>query len=67
MAPAQERLAQIQAHLLNNGQVMVVTYTKATIYKKKHLAMFTATEKDLFVARGKSKDCLNFTTIKFST
>lgn len=66
MSPSQERLAQIQAHLLNNGQVMVVTYTKATIYKKKHVGMFSATEKDLFVQRGKGRDCLNFTTIKFS-
>lgn len=63
---AQEKLAKIQAHLAAGGQVMTVTYTKATIYHKKHMAMFTATEKDLFVQSGKRKDCLNFTPIKFS-
>ncbi len=66
MQNAQERLAVIQTHLDAGGQVMVCTYTHATLYKKKHRDMFTATEKDLFVARGKQKDCLNFTTIKFS-
>lgn len=63
---AKEKLAKIQGHLASGGQVMIVTYARGTIYKKKHLAMFSATEKDLFVARGTHKDCLNFTCIKFS-
>jgi hypothetical protein len=61
-----EKLAKIQAHLATNGKVMTVTYAKGTIYSKKHSDWFTATEKDLFVRRGKSKVCLNFTCIKFS-
>lgn len=63
---AQEKLAKIQAHLASGGKVMTVTYTKATIYSKKHVDMFSATDKDLFVQRGKGRDCLNFTCIKFS-
>lgn len=63
---AQEKLAKIQPHLAAGGKVMTVTYAKSTIYSQKHLSMFSATEKDLFVQRGKRKDCLNFTPIKFS-
>jgi hypothetical protein len=63
---AKEKLAKIQAHLSAGGQVMIVTYARGTLYKKKHLAMFTATDTDLFVARGKHKDCLTYTCIKFS-
>jgi hypothetical protein len=66
MSPSQERLAQIQAHLANKGHIMIVTYTKATIYNHKHLHLFSATETDLVVQRGKHTECLNFTTIRFS-
>ena len=61
-----ERLAQIQQHLTAGGKVMIVTYAKATIYDQRHVGWFTATETDLYVRRGKGKDCLNFTPIKFS-
>jgi hypothetical protein len=63
---AQERLAAIQNHLAANGKIMVVTYTKGTIYTKKHLGMFSATETDLFVQRGTRKECLTLSPIKFS-
>jgi hypothetical protein len=66
MSAAQERLAEIQEHLQAGGQVMVCTAWKATIYDKRHVEWFSATEKDLYVRRGKTKDCLNYTTIKFS-
>ena len=45
---------------------MIITYTKATIYDQRHVGWFSATEKDLYVRRGKGKECLNFTPIKFS-
>jgi hypothetical protein len=65
-ATSKERLAAIQAHLQGGGKVMVCTYTKATVYDQRHCEWFTATDKDLFVRRGKTKDCLNFTPIRFS-
>jgi len=61
-----ERLAAIQRHLTAGGKVMVVTYTKGTIYTKKHLSLFSSTKTDLFVQRGKRKECLNLTPIRFS-
>lgn len=63
---ASERLAVIHAHLARGGKVMVATYTQATIYSTKHADWFTATTDGLYVRRGKSKDCLNFTPVKFS-
>jgi hypothetical protein len=62
-----EKLAAIQAHLAGGGVIMTVTYAKATLYKKKHLGWFSATETDLFVRHGKGKVCLTFTCIKFGT
>ena len=66
MLTARERLAAIQAHLDANGKVMLVTYTQARLYTKKHRDLFTATEKDLFVQQGTRKECLNFSVLKFS-
>ena len=64
-AEARQKLARIQKHLNQGGRVMLVTYTKATIYDKRHGVMFRATKEGLFVQRGKNFDCLNFTPIKF--
>lgn len=61
-----ERLQQIRNHLLAGGEIMVVTAYKGTMYSKKHIDMFKATQSGLYVQRGKNWDCLNFTTIKFS-
>ena len=63
---ARERLAAIQAHLDANGHVLLVTYTQARLYKKKHRNLFTATDIDLFVQHGKRKECLNLSVLKFS-
>jgi hypothetical protein len=54
----------ITEHLLRVGKAVVMTYTRATIYDRRHVAMFEATRDGLFVRRGKSRDCLNFTTIR---
>lgn len=62
----QARLAAIQTHLANGGTVRVSTYTQATVYDKRHVGMFSANTSGLYVQRGKRKDCLNFTTIRFS-
>ena len=60
------RLAAIQAHLATGGKVMTVTYARGTIYSQKHFGLFTANSTGLYVRRGRTKDCLNFTPIRFS-
>lgn len=61
-----ERLRAIQDHLTTGGKVMVVTYAKSTIYDRRHLDSFSANDTGLYVRRGRTKDCLNFTPIRFS-
>jgi len=61
-----ERLSAIQRHLATGGKVMVVTYTRGTIYSPKHLDWFSADATGLYVRQGKGKVCLNFTPVKFS-
>lgn len=61
-----ERFANIVEHLTNGGKVMVLTYTKATIYDKRHVSMFKTSGNSLFVQRGKKWDCLDFTPVRFS-
>jgi hypothetical protein len=63
-----ERLAEIQAHLATKGnKVMVCTYTRGTVYDHRHIGMFKATEKNLFVQRGKAWDCIDGCGIRFGT
>jgi hypothetical protein len=62
---APKLLADIQAHLRSGGSVMIATYTKATVYEPKHLSAFTGNAKDVFVQRGKRKECINYCAIKF--
>ncbi len=66
METATERLDRITKHLNAGGKVMAVTYTKATMYDKRHVSMFRVSGNDLLVQRGKKWDCLNFTPIRFS-
>ena len=61
----QTKLAEIQRHLDTGGVIQIVTYAKATQYTRKHRELFTADAAGLYVRRGRSKDCLNFTTIRF--
>ena len=61
-----QKCEEVRAHLLAGGAVMVVTYYKGTIYTAKHADWFTHNSTGWYVRRGKSKDCLNFTPVKFS-
>lgn len=61
-----DRLAVIQTHLRKDGKVMVVTYIGGTIYDKRHVNKFSANTTGVYVRRGKSKECLNLSPIKFS-
>jgi hypothetical protein len=64
-ATYRKRLSDIHTHLSAGGRIVVATYTRATVYTAKHADLFRATKSGLYVTRGKSRDCLNFTTIKF--
>jgi hypothetical protein len=49
----------INAYLANGGYVQITTYTRSTVYSKKHAGYFTqGKDGNLYVKRGKSKDCL---------
>jgi len=60
-----QRLAEIQAYLMSDGVVQLVTYTQARNYTKKHVDWFSANETGLYVQQGKRKECLNFSTLRF--
>lgn len=62
---AAERLAEIQEALRAGLRVQVTTYLKSTVYDGRHLAMFKATEKSLYVQRGKNWDCIDYCGIRF--
>jgi hypothetical protein len=61
-----KRFAEIQAHLGKGGSVLIPTCTKATLYRPKHAGMFKVTRSGLFVQRGKSFECLNFSAIRLT-
>jgi hypothetical protein len=63
-------LNDIVKHLENGKKVLISTYGKAWKFDKRHVSMFKATEKGLYVQRGKAWDCLAtvntlFVSIKF--
>jgi hypothetical protein len=62
---AAEKLARIQQHLDAGGVGQTLTYTRATLYSRKHRDWFTVSGNDLYVRQGKRKVCLNFTPIRF--
>lgn len=57
---------RILKHLSRGGNVATCTYTRMTIYKPKHAAMFSCDGKSLYVQAGKRRVCLDFTLIRFS-
>lgn len=61
-----KRFAEIHTHLKKGGTVLIPTCTKATLYRPEHTGMFKVTRSGLFVQRGKSFECLNFSTIRFT-
>lgn len=65
---AAAKLARIQAHLAVRGnKIMICTYTRATVYDSRHVGMFRATERSLYVQRGRSWDCIDYCGIRFGT
>jgi hypothetical protein len=63
---ARSRYRSIVAHLQAGGSVQLVTYTRATQYGPKHLGFFKISGSSIYVQRGKSWDCIDFTPIRFS-
>ena len=58
-------LEEIKNHLTTGGRVVVATYTKATVYDNRHVNMFSANDKDLFVNHGKRPICITYTSLRF--
>ena len=50
---------KINRHLESDGAIQVTTYMKSTIYTKKHVGWFRMIGENLFVNRGRTKDCLS--------
>jgi len=63
-AKARHKLALITDHLTTGRTVVVSTYTKATKYDARHVAMFKATRTGLYVRRGKAWDCIDGCTVR---
>jgi hypothetical protein len=57
--------ARIAAHLNSGGKVVVATYTRASVYSRKHADMFRATSSGLHVRTGKRWDCIDYCAIRF--
>ena len=51
---------ELNAHLEKGGQILIGTYTKCTIYKKKHAGYFSeGKDGNLYVQRGRGKEILS--------
>lgn len=62
-ARARRLVRTIQDALSADGSVVIATYTKATQYDRRHVAMFKATPTGAYVQRGKRWDCIDFAGI----
>lgn len=58
-------LEKVQNHLNSGGVIQVTTYMKSWIYEKKHVAMFSEKNGELFVKQGKSTVSLRYAGIRF--
>ncbi len=61
---ARRAAARISAHLSAGGRVVVGTYTRATVYTRRHADLFRATREGLYVRRGKGWDCIDHCAIR---
>ena len=62
---ARRKFAQIQDTLLAGGSVVVSTYGKAWQFNKPgHVDCFKVRRDGLYMARGKSWDCMNYSAIR---
>lgn len=62
---ARRTAARITAHLESAGRVIVGTYTRATVYSRRHAALFRATSSGLLVRSGNHWDCIDHCAIRF--
>lgn len=62
---ARRTAARIAAHLNAGGKVVVATYTRATVYSRRHTDLFRATRSGLLVRSGKHWDCIDHCAIPF--
>ncbi len=62
---ARRTASKIAAHLTSGGRVVVGTYTRATVYSRKHAEIFRATSSGLYVRNGKLWDCIDYCAIRF--
>ena len=62
---ARRTAAKIAAHLTSGGKVLVCTYTRATVYSRRHADMFRATSSRLYVRKGTHWDCIDYCAIRF--
>lgn len=65
MVNHKELFERIIKHLDDDGVVQVSTYTKSTLYRRKHSTMFTSDSKGVYVKRGKNWDCISYCSIRF--
>ena len=67
LCKGRKKFRAIQDALENGKRVNVITHTRGTIYDKRQLDMFSIDKSgSVFVQRGKSKDCIDFTSIRIS-
>ena len=67
LAKGRKLFARMNAAWDRGGFVRVGTATRFTDYKAKHRELITMGKSgSLYVARGKSKDCLDFCSFQFS-
>ena len=59
-------LENLKNHLNGGGRVLISTYTKATIYDKRHIDYFSATDNDILVRHGKHLVSAKYASIKFT-
>lgn len=61
---ARRRFNFIVRNLAAGNKVQLTTHTRSVVYKPVHVEMFKIKGKDVFVQRGKSWDCINFTNVR---
>lgn len=62
---ARRTAAKIVSHLESGGRVVIGTYTRATIYSRRHATLFRATPSGLYVQSGKHWNCIDYCAISF--
>jgi hypothetical protein len=62
---ARQTARKITIHFARGGKVLVGTYTRATIYNRKHIDLFRATQSGLLFKCGKNWNCIDYAAIRF--